>query len=819
MTCRSSSLIASASLLLVATTTHSQDVHLSSQDEKLLLRILNEVAYDPPAEAKYVRLVRGTPWPFLRGYWEAWCVYGKDGRPERVYAADGGPLPMLPDDQVQELDLLALARTRFTRKKQENDPLAEDLERRSESPMFLAAWLYRRGEKHLAASALAAIESGRERTIQYLRESCADRWANEVVLAFSTHQDRLALAWGEWLLHRYPNVPDRNSTANCARQIVADLQRRKQMATLCRRPAEALPDTFDSWNETRKIAYLVEQLDDISGHKHWGHFHSNENPDPHLTALVKIGDAAVPALLHAMETDQRLSREVWFDRHFGVSRVASVRDHAESVVRAILRVRVFDPRGKNRSSTLKNESTGDRSKRIIRDYWNDFGHLPIENRLMAVLTDRQATPRAWRDAAYQLANLGGMPRVVDAIFWELYEWPAKEPTVHPMANRFRFPTSAEAMIAAMDRDPEAFKPAERYQFDGDVSTYLDSLVTLGDRRAGSALAARAAKATDLRLRRMLALAAHKLGDSTAIMALANDIQADRFALPLVAERTDDEVIWKPCFRELEEIIKALSIARLTETHRALSAMSDPRHSAFQLLKSDLDHMRLRRYQPTWIRHPAFLKFLRSQLDDDLPTGVTYFIADDWLVGNGNEVESRSTIPTFLVEPGVRKTQAHERNCDVAACLLSRIVAGLPAYHPLLNDADQRLKALKAFLDEPPWPLVLAPNAEAAALHRIWVPFFIPALKPLRRPATADDVRHGRAIYHLVGKVKVPRDPLPARAELKNGTDSPEPIIVVQAETDESGKTWYGVIAAHRIAKISSDEIINLRPLEETPELP
>ncbi len=127
--------------------------------------------------------------------------------------------------------------------------------------------------------------------------------------------------------------------------------------------------------------------------------------------------------------------------------------------------------------------------------------------------------------------------------------------------------------------------------------------------------------------------------------------------------------------------------------------------------------------------------------------------------------------------------------------------GLPAYSPLMKDADARLATMKRMLDRYQGHFRMLTGAEADALGLTpWGPMFVPDVAPLDHPATAEDVEKGRAVFHLDGKGKLTGATLPAVATLHQEKQSPQPlrVLVVQAEIDQDGKTTYGIIGGGAI---------------------
>ena len=96
--------------------------------------------------------------------------------------------------------------------------------------------------------------------------------------------------------------------------------------------------------------------------------------------------------------------------------------------------------------------------------------------------------------------------------------------------------------------------------------------------------------------------------------------------------------------------------------------------------------------------------------------------------------------------------------------------------------------------------------------------YIPDMPPLGRVATDDDVKSGRAIFHLPGQARLARLDLPATATLRGRASLDEDgksefcVLVVQAEISTNETTVYGIIGdgPGRIAK--ADELTDIKPI-------
>jgi hypothetical protein len=170
------------------------------------------------------------------------------------------------------------------------------------------------------------------------------------------------------------------------------------------------------------------------------------------------------------------------------------------------------------------------------------------------------------------------------------------------------------------------------------------------------------------------------------------------------------------------------------------------------------------------------------------------------------------MPKLLARPERRSARAAGRHYDAAARRVGDLVFGLGAWHPLLRDADSRLAAMREVLDR--YPMRALGDAERRALgivapHAV----FAADIRPLKRPATAEDVRAGRAVFHLGDDAKLaPGWKLPAVATWRPPAGLARRVLVVQAEIGPSRSVRCGIIAPDQIVAVSTAELTDVRPL-------
>jgi len=98
------------------------------------------------------------------------------------------------------------------------------------------------------------------------------------------------------------------------------------------------------------------------------------------------------------------------------------------------------------------------------------------------------------------------------------------------------------------------------------------------------------------------------------------------------------------------------------------------------------------------------------------------------------------------------------------------------------------------------------------------PVYVPELPPLERGATPEDVKTGKAIFHLDGKGIPVALVLPALGQLKDvgaqADDGPRLVVIVQAEAAADGAVTYGVIGKNFMRAVSQKDVPDVKPLAQ-----
>jgi hypothetical protein len=816
---------------------------LTPDELKLLDGLFQRGLFDPTgAERVRVRSSARTPYGEVNNpIREAWFCKGTPARPGRLVFIDGEEQTVSDRRTLTTVDFLDACRARFPASAPKAQP-RETIRRVSEtkraeqidrSPLAIAAWLHRLGHDDLAARALRVART--EASINGQGHLIADdhlvdafssdvAWISfsEMVDAFMLSADAEALVAGQRLFRLHAAAASR---FNQAPVIMADLERRKKPGKFGHTRRFARPADFNRWDVARQVAYLIDQLDQVTVRQMSPWEPLVFSADPCVHALVSIGDPAVPALIAVVENDARLTRSVQYSNDWNrgstVRSALSVREPALEALMTITGTQFFEEElqtglGEARARQLANQ---------LKEYWNRYGKLAFDVRMMRILTDPAADFVLKRQAAHNLAHLGERRFLTRT--GQLIESESRAPRkgVKPAVQKFTNPTVARAILAAMDDDLKHFDSLPRGPSSAESRRsvedgYLQAVVDLGDRTIASELTRRSIAAWQIRQRRIFAGAAHELGARGALSGFAKQIERGGFELP--AAKPDIDAESQPAAIELRGIIEDLARMNTPETDRALDAIAEPSHPYFELARSRLLEEERRSWGTAgWYSHRYCLRILRRALDDTEPTGVTYRIAGQQMIVAQHDVLEGREIPPGLETPNSRKGKAVERWCDRAAIRLANLVFGLPDYHPLRKDADARLQDLKRAFDSVRNGYRLATPIETPFLNRFSEALYVPDLPPLNRPATEADVKAGRAIFHLGGKGKLARLQPPAvatskiaRSAARLGPTS-KPFLILQAEIDADGKTVYGVVGDGVARKATADELTDIEPMRKS----
>jgi hypothetical protein len=458
----------------------------------------------------------------------------------------------------------------------------------------------------------------------------------------------------------------------------------------------------------------------------------------------------------------------------------------------------------------------------MRAYWKQYGELPLDERMMKVLTSPIENSEARREAAVNLASFNWDHRMQTTTEF-LSLRPGQES--NPVVRKFSNPTVAEAILSSMDADLKTHdaKPqgpdlaASDHERDVMENAYLWALQQLGDKRIASELAKRIAEAGE---RRQRGPTERDLDDPKAFLTFVEYFRAGKVVLGASADK------------EFNRIIRALSDAKTPEADRALEALVNAAHPQHDLFLQKILTEESRWFgRGPWFSRPVCLTVLRQSLDDTTPTRARYSVEKNTLwrrfqiggFGESAHPDLGRPLPAFLANPEDRQDVVPERICDLAAEKLGDLVAGLPLYHPIQKQADKRLTEFKAAFDRfgghyrvmTPQELDGLSSTESQS-SSTWTPAFLPNIPPLDRPATAADVKAGKAVFHLEGRGRRANLALPAVAVLKAEGQRSQPCqaLIVQAEIGPNGQTTYGIITKHAVRAVGPRDLTDIKPFAE-----
>lgn len=708
---RSTVLVALLLCLSTGACVAQQPMKLTDENKKLLDEVLRDTVIDPTGctWVSFKAKLHGTWGDAEETTLYAWLKKDEKAKTARLLDIDGdggdAPATTTTEDFKDYCEGLLKSKEDdkdepWGRMRQTAQPLGS-----APPPLVLAAWLYKLKHEDLAARTLKNAQGGRndETPLEATRRWLAWRHFAGAVHAFIQRADDEALRRCTIFCEKYGVWDTEFGTS--MKELKADLVRRSKSGTFGKAAPEA-PKDVASWPDEKKTQWLIEQLEQVDA-RQWGQPGGVDlGDDWRVEALMDVGEAAVPALIDCIEKDSRFTRAMHFWRDFAQSRtVLGVREAALVAVMSILQVSVFEPVATGDNFTGRGQKTAEETAKKLRAYWEKYGKVPYDERMMKILTDAASTLEAMQEAAINLATLGER-RTRGTTVWSGGVREGDKDAKKKAIEKFSEPTIAQAILAAMDRhlkaydeDPENRNSLYEYSRRRIESTYISCLVELGDTRIAAELKSRCEAEKLVRLRRQWAFACLKLGEDKPFKAYCADLAAGKIELPANDQKNcnDDD---QPGNVELTAIARQLLAADTKEARDALLAIADPKHKYHKMLVDRILNDRGWDGDSPWgeLKEVA-VKALRPSLDDTTETGTTYTIEGDNLKESTGSGWSSGPIPEFLKDAAKRKNNAVCRVCDQAAMKLASFGLGLPEYHPLLKDADERIKKMKETLDK------------------------------------------------------------------------------------------------------------------------
>jgi hypothetical protein len=325
-------------------------------------------------ELRQVTITLGSVWSgdAGTGTTRAWVLPEKPGEKHRFAVVPGGFVyPVI--SVGKKLDLKTEVQAAIRAAKKEKDAAAtgrrESVDSSDErdgafSGLFAEAFLLRLGEGELADAlweATTRADNDGEKAKEYY-SSLASNWAwglfEDGLTAHMRGDDVIALHHFRLLSSIAGPVeeeakkrgykPDENRRKEKLldfleqlQDLLADQERRAKRGPL---PPVVCIGPGREANQDKRIAALVERLEEVSA-RQWGQPGGvNLGDDPVVQALVREGEPAIEPLLACFEKDNRLTRSVHFWRDFARSRTAlAVHEAAYVALGAILHRSDYEP--------------------------------------------------------------------------------------------------------------------------------------------------------------------------------------------------------------------------------------------------------------------------------------------------------------------------------------------------------------------------------------------------------------------------------------------------------------------------------------------
>jgi hypothetical protein len=709
--------------------------------------------------------------------------------------------------------------------------------------------LFRLGETDLAERLFAALTSdapNRAPLPDDLYKSWANDWAwclfDRALCAFMRSDDKLALADVQQLTRIQPLVEAecdrrgferyRASPQDLPQPHLPFLEQLPALRTdlLRRTKAKDLPENQRPQIANQTIPKLIQNLENVHARQFSQPGGLSWEMDPTMTALLAIGQDAVPALLSCWESDDRLTRSVSFHRDFARSRtIGTVKTAARIALSAIL---------KSNFETLDDAKT----------YWEKNKGLSEEDRWYNTLKDDAAAPKQWLEAAELIAMPTNVTPGMDGSSTITNPPPGKPPALHGEALRAKKNPSVLELLAqrtaqVSQGDPTSSEGMSHLQ---DATTMALAAAKWDPQGAQPILAAQ--------MKRCLTWAQSawkgyedQFGPRIAELTVARVRAGDHDAL----------IDFANYLRQLApENVVAFNLAYFVEPlWHFPDEQPMPTVAQELFLKSSpwVPILQNQRYGTDWGRFfvnspmlgvDAFRQRLLRELVNTDPLGTITLRPgsqpqpDEAL----NAIHFSPAIDQF--DPLAPKEGAFDlRVCDLYAQCLSN-VRGLPWfawYWPAeKRDAARAamIQRLTQFGERYKYSDLQFPGDEPPGMRRFNNAARLTFPK-LDHPATKADLDQGRAIFSLEGQGNrrlVPLDSFPARAKWTALNDHPvaqqsydpttktasvNPVVdqtgfVWQAEEVQQNGTWtryYGFVGRHTIEKVPASQIQFLKETE------
>jgi hypothetical protein len=571
-----------------------------------------------------------------------------------------------------------------------------------------------------------------------------------------------------------------------------------------------------------RIAALIDDLKDVAERQMGEPGGVAFENSAVVTALIRQGDAAVEPLLDCLEKDPRLTRSVHYRRSFHRSRhILGVQEPAYTALAGILRTHFFGVIATGDDLTTHGLEGRRQVAAAMRAYWNRSRGLPLAERWYRALLDDQAGPKQWLQAADNLVQPVDEERLPSAEsygWWRALPGPrAAPPRLAGEALRASHSPSVAELLAR--RIASLARPwAGSDNLDARVRMAGEMALDLADWDPKAAVPVLQAQmrrclATLIEYTREKDTGIGDLARLVAQLAVTRARAKDRTGLEEYARwvRTapPNRLAWgmrgvlEPLWRYPDDPAMVQLAAALFGSPRSPWLWDRARAQPAAWYPDDL-------LQSALLGVPGFRRHALANLADRAPA------------------DPASTAP--LVPPAAHGERI--RRCDVYAYQLS-LLDGTPLFEMSWPRArrDAAIAALAAFLrrygdrfrhtdlNPAPWEVP----------HEVGTRMSFPRLE---RPATAAEVRQGRAIFSLEGqgpvrRVKLPAAPIEARwitlkkypivterydwekGRMENSRSYDQEGQVWQAEEVLRNGRWerfYGFVGTHDVARVPAAAI-------------
>ncbi len=621
-----------------------------------------------------------------------------------------------------------------------------------------------------------------------------------------------------------------------ARELLVPAGAEQLAADASERLAERFPEA------KARIAALVTDLELVAARQGGQPGGVSLGGDPIVRMLVLEGEAAVEPLLECLESDPRLTRSVHFWRDFSRHRsLLGVHEAAYVALSGILETSFFGAASTGDDLTARGLEGRRAVAARVREHWERFRGVPLEERWYRTLADDAADPQQWLQAIGNIVAPADVAQMRGSMFgggWTTV--PARAPgEVSPLRGetlRAKKEPSVAGLLVSRMRSL-AKQPDDGYHFQLRAVTRVAIALATWDAKLGleelrwvSELIEEATAgdpddrqlflirdAVELYERR------HAAGDELALPAYAAWV---RGVTPKNASH-DCGRLFGPIWRHVEH-------PAMVETEAWLFGDED---SPWNPIFADRLFQVRDLFETSLVGLPGFRAQLLRLLADRSRAGrvkaredgsIDLLVDDGWS-GSGGSTEGDPLAP----EPGV---EVELRWCDLVAHHLGWI-EGLPKLAPYWpeKDRDAAVAACVAHLQR--FGERYRPDAAHRELLDPWSEGAARMSFPARaEPATPEDVEAGRAIFTLRGdradaEIRAVADlSLPRRARWVGLQDHPlvshvwdpetekttatltwdEKGIIWQAEEirqpDGSWRRFYGFVGRYSVARVPAEKI-------------